>query len=76
MIDREDRDINKKIGAHGAVLLPDKATVITHCNAGALATSGYGTALGVFRSARDSGKDIKIYADETSPFSGRKAYCI
>ena len=67
MIDREDRDINKKIGAHGAVLLPDKATVITHCNAGALATSGYGTALGVFRSARDSGKDIKIYADETRP---------
>ena len=67
MIDREDREINRRIGAHGAVLLPDKASVITHCNAGALATSGYGTALGVFRAARDAGKQIKVYADETRP---------
>ena len=67
MIDREDREINRRIGAHGVVLLPDKASVITHCNAGALATSGYGTALGVFRAARDAGKQIKVYADETRP---------
>ena len=66
-IDREDRETNRRIGAHGAVLLPDKASVITHCNAGALATSGYGTALGVFRAARDAGKQIKVYADETRP---------
>jgi len=67
MIDSEDREINRRIGAYGAVLLPDKASVITHCNAGALATSGYGTALGVFRAARDAGKQIKVYADETRP---------
>jgi methylthioribose-1-phosphate isomerase len=59
-----------------AVLLPDKASVITHCNAGALATSGYGTLLVFFRAARDAGKQIKVYADETRPaFSGRKAHC-
>lgn len=72
-IDREDREINRRIGAHGAVLLPAVASVITHCNAGALATSGYGTALGVFRAARDAGKEIKVYADETRPrFQGGK----
>lgn len=66
-IDKEDREINIKIGAHGAEILPAKASVITHCNAGALATAGYGTALGVLRSAREAGKDIKVYADETRP---------
>lgn len=66
-IDKEDREINIKIGAHGAEILPSKASVITHCNAGALATAGYGTALGVLRSARKAGKDIKVYADETRP---------
>lgn len=66
-IDKEDREINIKIGAHGAEILPAKGSVITHCNAGALATAGYGTALGVLRSARGAGKDIKVYADETRP---------
>ncbi len=63
----EDIRINRMIGINGARLLPQKSTVITHCNAGALATAGYGTALGVFRAARESGKEIKIYADETRP---------
>lgn len=66
-IDKEDLEINRKIGAHGAVLLPEKASVITHCNAGALATAGYGTALGVLRAAKEAGKEIKVYADETRP---------
>lgn len=66
-IDKQDREINIKIGAHGAEILPAKASVITHCNAGALATAGHGTALGVLRSARESGKEIKVYADETRP---------
>jgi methylthioribose-1-phosphate isomerase len=63
----EDLGLNKKIGAYGASLLPDKCTVLTHCNAGALATAGWGTALGVIRSAKESGKDIKVFADETRP---------
>ena len=63
----EDIEINKKIGAYGASLLPNDCTVITHCNAGALATGGYGTALGVIRAAKDKGKRIKVYADETRP---------
>lgn len=63
----EDIEINKKIGANGASLLPNDCTVITHCNAGALATGGYGTALGVIRAAKDKGKRIKVYADETRP---------
>lgn len=66
-IDKEDREINRKIGAHGAGLLPQKASVITHCNAGALATAGYGTALGVLRAAKEAGKEIKVYVDETRP---------
>lgn len=66
-IREEDIDINRRIGRNGAGLLPDKATVITHCNAGALATAGYGTALGVFRTAREAGKELKIFADETRP---------
>lgn len=66
-IHKEDIEINKKLSAYGEALLPERAAVITHCNAGAWATCGYGTALGVFRAARENGKDIKIYADETRP---------
>jgi len=58
----------RAIGRHGAVLLSDGVTVLTHCNAGALATSGYGTALGVIRGAVESGKAIRVLADETRPF--------
>ena len=57
----------RAIGRYGAALLPDPATVITHCNAGALATGGYGTALGVIRAAAEAGKEIRVYADETRP---------
>jgi methylthioribose-1-phosphate isomerase len=65
-----DRDIAdcKAIGAHGAALMPDEGGVLTHCNAGALATCGYGTALGVIRGGVESGKQIHVYADETRPF--------
>ena len=65
---REDIAICKKIGAHGAALVPDGKTVLTHCNAGALATAGYGTALGVIRAAVEAGKKIDVFADETRPF--------
>jgi methylthioribose-1-phosphate isomerase len=65
----EDLAANRSIGRFGAELLPDGATVLTHCNAGALATAGdYGTALGVIRGARDAGKRIAVIADETRPF--------
>ena len=64
----EDIAINEAIGRHGADLLPDGKTVLTHCNAGALATAGYGTALGVVRAAIASGKHIDVFADETRPF--------
>ena len=64
----EDIAINKAIGRHGASLVPDGKTVLTHCNAGALATAGYGTALGVIRAAVASGKKIDVFADETRPF--------
>ena len=64
----EDIAINQAIGANGASLIPDGKTVLTHCNAGALATAGYGTALGVIRSAIASGKRIDVFADETRPF--------
>ncbi len=64
----EDIAINRAIGRHGAPLLPDHRTVLTHCNAGALATAGYGTALGVIRAAIESGKQIDVFADETRPF--------
>ena len=67
-IHHEDVTNNKKMGAFGAALLPQHATVLTHCNAGALATGGHGTALGILRSARESGKKIaRVYADETRP---------
>ena len=64
----EDIAACKAMGAYGAALLPNEGGVLTHCNAGALATCGYGTALGVIRSAVEQGKKIKVYADETRPF--------
>jgi methylthioribose-1-phosphate isomerase len=63
-----DIEINKALGKHGAKLVPIKAVVLTHCNAGALATAGYGTALGVIRAAVEAGKKVEVYADETRPF--------
>lgn len=63
----EDRCMCERIGRLGAELLPDGATVLTHCNAGALATVGYGTALGVIRAAVEEGKKVHVYADETRP---------
>lgn len=66
---QEDIDANRSIGRFGAPLIPDGGTVLTHCNAGALATAGdYGTALGVIRGARDAGKRVAVIADETRPF--------
>ena len=64
----EDLRINQEIGRHGQAVVPDGATVLTHCNAGALATAGYGTALGVIRGAVEAGKKIRVLADETRPF--------
>ena len=64
----EDMAINEAIGRHGAPLVPDGKTVLTHCNAGALATAGYGTALGVVSAAVAAGKNIDVFADETRPF--------
>ena len=64
----EDIAINRSIGRHGAPLVPDGKSVLTHCNAGALATAGYGTALGVIRAAIESGKRIDVFAGETRPF--------
>ena len=64
----EDIEINRKMGSFGAELLFDGARVLTHCNAGALATAGHGTALGVIRSAVEAGKKISVIADETRPF--------
>jgi len=64
----EDIAICRAIGRHGAALVPDGKTVLTHCNAGALATAGYGTALGVIRAAVEAGKHVDVFADETRPF--------
>ncbi|HET6842732.1 MAG TPA: S-methyl-5-thioribose-1-phosphate isomerase [Candidatus Angelobacter sp.] len=64
----EDIAANEAMGRHGATLMPSSGGVLTHCNAGGLATCGYGTALGVVRSAISSGKQIHVYADETRPF--------
>ena len=64
----EDIAANQAIGRHGATLMPSSGGVLTHCNAGALATAGYGTALGVIRAAVEQGKKIHVYADETRPF--------
>jgi methylthioribose-1-phosphate isomerase len=67
-IHREDIAANQSLGAYGAPLLPDRARVLTHCNAGALATAGYGTALGVLRAAKAAGNRISVLATETRPF--------
>jgi methylthioribose-1-phosphate isomerase len=64
----DDIAINKAIGQNGAPLVPEGKTVLTHCNAGALATAGYGTALGVIRAAVSAGKKVDVFADETRPF--------
>jgi methylthioribose-1-phosphate isomerase len=63
-----DLAVNRAIGAHGAELVQDHARIMTHCNAGALASAGHGTALGVVRSARDQGKSISVVANETRPY--------
>lgn len=68
LVREEDIEINRAMGRHGAELIPDGRTVLTHCNAGALATAGYGTALGVIRAAVEAGKKIDVFADETRPF--------
>jgi methylthioribose-1-phosphate isomerase len=65
---REDVAANQAMGRHGATLMPGSGGVLTHCNAGALATCGYGTALGVIRAAIESGKQLHVFADETRPF--------
>jgi len=68
LVREEDIAICRAIGRNGASLVPDGKTVLTHCNAGALATAGYGTALGVVRAAVEAGKRIDVFADETRPF--------
>jgi len=67
-IHREDLEVNRAIGRNGAALVADGARILTHCNAGALATGGHGTALGVVRSARDDGKRVSVVATETRPY--------
>src|SRR5688572_30209641 len=64
----EDVQSCRDMGAHGAALVPQDARILTHCNAGALATAGYGTALGVIRAAAEQGKNVAVLADETRPF--------
>ncbi|MCP4674158.1 MAG: S-methyl-5-thioribose-1-phosphate isomerase [Deltaproteobacteria bacterium] len=68
IIHSEDFGLCRSIGEHGVALVPDEATILTHCNAGALATAGHGTALGVIRSAAEAGKKVRVLADETRPF--------
>lgn len=67
-MEEEDIAINKKMGANGAALINPGDSILTHCNAGALATAGYGTALGVIRAAHEQGKNIEVYVDETRPY--------
>ena len=67
-VQTEDVAINQAIGRNGAALLPQQANVMTHCNAGALATAGYGTALGVIRAAVEAGNPVAVFANETRPF--------
>lgn len=64
----QDLESNRAIGRYGQVLIPEVCSVLTHCNAGALATAGFGTALGVIRAARDAGKQVHVFVDETRPF--------
>jgi len=75
-IEREDYEANEKIGSWGKQLIKDGDSVLTHCNAGALATAGYGTALGIIRSAFAENKNIQVYVDETRPFlQGARLTC-
>jgi len=75
-IDREDVMINRKLGRNGSALIKSGSTVLTHCNAGALATAGYGTALGVVRAAVERGKKVRVVADETRPvLQGARLTC-
>lgn len=75
-IDKEDVETNKKIGFWGRELIQDGQNILTHCNAGALATAGYGTALGVIRAVSEQGKKIRVFADETRPFlQGARLTC-
>ena len=67
LIHQEDVQINRALGKHGAAIIQDGDNILTHCNAGALATAGYGTALGVVRAAWEEGKQLRVYADETRP---------
>lgn len=67
-IELEDLSICKAIGRHGARLVKEGVSILTHCNAGGLATAGYGTALGVIRAAHEEGKNIRVFADETRPW--------
>jgi methylthioribose-1-phosphate isomerase len=67
-IEEEDLAICKAMGRNGAALIKEGATILTHCNAGGLATAGYGTALGVIRAAHEAGKKIRVFADETRPW--------
>lgn len=76
LIYREDLEGNKKMGMYGLELIPDGASILTHCNAGALATAGYGTALGVIRAAHEAGRKVSVYADETRPLlQGARLTC-
>lgn len=75
-IEREDIETNKKIGFFGKELVRDGDSILTHCNAGALATAGYGTALGVIRAAFQEGKKVRVFVDETRPFlQGARLTC-
>ncbi|HEX8960125.1 MAG TPA: S-methyl-5-thioribose-1-phosphate isomerase [Geobacteraceae bacterium] len=75
-IGEEDLAMCRAIGKFGAELIPAGATVLTHCNAGGLATAGYGTALGVIRAANEAGKNIRVFADETRPWlQGARLTC-
>jgi methylthioribose-1-phosphate isomerase len=75
-IEEEDLAICRDIGKNGAELIPAEATILTHCNAGGLATAGYGTALGVIRAAHEAGKNIRVFADETRPWlQGARLTC-
>ncbi len=75
-IEEEDLEICRAIGRNGAALIGANATILTHCNAGGLATAGYGTALGVIRAAHDAGKNIRVFADETRPWlQGARLTC-
>jgi methylthioribose-1-phosphate isomerase len=67
-IGEEDETICRNIGKWGATLIPEGAAILTHCNAGGLATAGYGTALGIIRAAHEAGKVVRVFADETRPW--------